>query len=121
MIAMEEEDPEDPPKLKVVFKGKRKRSRSLYRYSGTGNKNSSNPLAMAAPTPQPTFPVHQEIANVAASKRACRKQSRKQLESALKMNHAELLSQQHLIDIQDKKMESLARHNQELTNMVHKS
>jgi hypothetical protein len=37
------------------------------------------------------------------------------------MNHAELLSQQHQIDSQDKKMELLARRNQELTNTVHKS
>ena len=118
---MEEEDPGDPPKLKGVFKEKHTKSRSLSRYSSTGNKKSSNPLATAGPTPQPTLPVHHKIANAAASKRSCRKRSRKQLESALKMNHAELLSQQHQIDSQDKKMELLARHNQELTNTVHKS
>ncbi|KAL3792789.1 hypothetical protein HJC23_002596 [Cyclotella cryptica] len=120
-IAMEEEDPEDPPKLKGVFKGKRTKSRSLSWYSSTSNKKSSNPSTMTAPTPQPTLPVHQEIANAATSKRSCRKQSQKQLESALKMNHAELLSQQHLINSQDKKMELLVRCNQELTNTVHKS
>ena len=118
---MEEEDPGDPQKLKGVFKGKRTKSRSLSRYSSTGNKKSSNPSATAGPTPQPTLPVHQEIANVTASKQACRKQSRKQLESALKMNHAELLSQQNQIDRQDKKMESLSQRKQELTNTVHKS
>ncbi|KAL3800306.1 hypothetical protein HJC23_003602 [Cyclotella cryptica] len=67
-IKWKEEDAEDPPKLKGVFKGKRTRSRSLSLYSSTGNKKSSNPSATAAPTPQPTLPVHQEIANTAASK-----------------------------------------------------
>jgi hypothetical protein len=71
-----------------------------------------------APTAQPTLPVHQDLAINLSSNRARKKGSRKELESALKSNHAELLSQQNLIDLQEKKIDSLHRRNHDLSNTV---
>jgi hypothetical protein len=73
------------------------------------------------PTPQAAaILVHQDLAINLLSNRARKKRSRKELESALKSNHAELLSQQNVIDHQEKKIDLLNRRNRDLASPVKK-
>jgi septal ring factor EnvC (AmiA/AmiB activator) len=121
-------EPTDPPKSKGGFKGKRTKARSLSRYASRGNKKSCNPSATAtaiaaatltAPTPEEdAIQVHHDLAIDLSANRARKKRSRKELEFALKTNHAELLSQQNVIDRQEKKIDLLNRRNQDLSNTV---